>query len=154
VCNRKAQEHVTLKKRWKIYSTCCDEYGQLGGGADGRRVFLVLFFFFSAFFFFFLFFFSSSTRRGLEGVMHAVRVCREAEECSRTKQGKLPRRAELLLRSEKGGSCSYKQVAEVLRMGPCSGLESAQQTLNLTEKPEYDAAEIWALPPTGIRVTA
>jgi hypothetical protein len=116
VCNRKAQEHVTLKEALKVYQHLLDEYGQRALMAE--------------------------TNEGVDwkALMHAVRVCREAEELLTHHTVSYPRpEAELLLQIRKG-ELPYKQVAELIEDG-MQRLEACQRNSSLPEKPDYAAAE-------------
>ncbi|WP_088260694.1 DNA polymerase beta superfamily protein [Fimbriiglobus ruber] len=116
VCNRKAQEHVTLKAALKIYQHLLDEYGQRALMAE--------------------------TNEGVDwkALMHAVRVCREAEELLTHHTVSYPRpEAEMLLQIRKG-ELPYKQVAELIEDGMVR-LEECQRVSTLPEKPNFAAAE-------------
>ena len=116
VCNRKAQEHVTLKEALKIYQHLLDEYGHRARLAE--------------------------TNEGVDwkALMHAVRVCREAEELLTHHMVSYPRpEAELLLHIRKG-ELPYQQVAELIEDGMVR-LEECQRLSTLPEKPDYYAAD-------------
>jgi hypothetical protein len=116
VCNRKAQEHVTLKEALKIYQHLLDEYGQRALMAE--------------------------TNDGVDwkALMHATRVCREAEELLLHGTITYPRpEADLLLKIRKG-ELPYKEVAGLLEAG-MDRLEECQRLSTLPERPDHAAAE-------------
>lgn len=116
VCNRKVQEHVTAKEAHKIYKHLFDEYGQRALLAEKNE--------------------------GVDwkAMMHATRVCREAEELLLTHTISYPRpEAELLLQIRKGG-LPYRQVAELLEAG-LERLEECQRLSTLPETPDRAFAE-------------
>jgi hypothetical protein len=116
VCNRKAQEHVTLKEAHKIFKHLFDEYGQRALQAERQE--------------------------GVDwkAMMHALRVSREAEELLLHHTISYPRpEAELLLRVRKG-ELPYKQVAELLE-GGLVRLEECQRLSTLPAEPDRAAAE-------------
>lgn len=116
VCNRKVQEHVTLKEAHKVYKHLFDEYGQRALLAERQE--------------------------GVDwkAMMHALRVSREAEELLLHHTISYPRpEAELLLQVRKG-ELPYKQVAEMLEAW-LSRLEECQRLSTLPEKPDHAAAE-------------
>ena len=116
VCNRKAQEHVTLKEALKIYQHLLDEYGQRARMAE--------------------------TNEGVDwkALMHAVRVCCEAEELLTQHTVSYPRPEAGLLLQIRKGELPYQQVAELIEDG-MQRLEECQRLSTLPEKPDYAAAE-------------
>ncbi len=116
VCNRKIQEHATLKEGHAICKRTFDEYG--------HRALL------------------AEKNEGVDwkAMMHALRVSREAEELLLHHTISYPRpEAELLLAIRKG-ELPYKQVAELLEEGLLR-LEECQRLSSLPEKPDCDAAD-------------
>ncbi|OJW21149.1 MAG: hypothetical protein BGO49_24350 [Planctomycetales bacterium 71-10] len=116
VCNRKVQEHVTAKEAYKIYKHLVDEYGQRALLAEKNE--------------------------GVDwkAMMHALRVCREAEELLLTHTISYPRpEAELLLRIRKG-ELPYREVAELLEAG-MDRLEECQAASTLPAEPDRAFAE-------------
>ena len=116
VCNRKAQEHITLKEAHKIFKHLFDEYGQRALQAEKNE--------------------------GVDwkAMMHATRVCREAEELLLTHSISYPRpEADLLLRIRKG-ELPYRQVAELLETG-LERLLECQRLSTLPEGPDRAFAE-------------
>jgi hypothetical protein len=116
VCNRKAQEHVTLKEAHKIYKHLFDEYGQRALQAE------------------------RSEGVDWKAMMHALRVSREAEELLLHQTIAYPRpEAELLLRVRKG-ELPYQEVAELLEAG-LTRLDECQRLSTLPAEPDRAAAE-------------
>lgn len=116
VCNRKAQEHITLKEAHKIYKHLFDEYGQRALLAEKNE--------------------------GVDwkAMMHALRVCREAEELLLTHTISYPRpEADLLLQVRKG-ELPYKRVADLLEVG-LERLEECQKLSTLPDAPDRAFAE-------------
>lgn len=116
VCNRKAQEHITLKEALKIYQHLLDEYGQRALMAE--------------------------TNEGVDwkALMHATRVCQEAEELLLHRTITYPRpEADLLLKIRKG-ELPYKEVAGILEAG-MERLEECQRISTLPDKPDHGAAD-------------
>lgn len=116
VCNRKVQEHVTVKEAHKIYKHLFDEYGQRALQAERQE--------------------------GVDwkAMMHALRVSREAEELLLHHTISYPRpEAELLLQVRKGEK-PYRQVAEMLEAGLLR-LEECQRVSTLPVEPDRAAAE-------------
>ena len=116
VCNRKVQEHITVKEAHKIYKHLFDEYG--------HRALL------------------AEKNEGVDwkAMMHAVRVCREAEELLLSRTISYPRpEAELLLRVRKG-ELPYREVAEMLEAG-LERLEECRGISTLPEEPDRGFAE-------------
>lgn len=110
VCNRKVQEHVTVKEAHKIYKHLFDEYGQRALQAEKNE--------------------------GVDwkAMMHATRVCREAEELLLTHTISYPRPEAALLLQIRKGELPYKQVAELLEAG-LERLEECQKLSTLAERP-------------------
>lgn len=116
VCNRKVQEHVTVKEAHKIYKHLFDEYGQRALLAEKNE--------------------------GVDwkAMMHALRVCREAEELLLTHAITYPRpEAELLLQIRKG-ELPYREVAELLEAG-LERLVDCQRLSTLPDAPDRAFAE-------------
>ncbi|MGE4047212.1 MAG: nucleotidyltransferase domain-containing protein [Acetobacteraceae bacterium] len=116
VCNRKAQEHVTLKKALAISRRVFDEYGKRALMAE--------------------------TNEGVDwkALMHAVRVCGEATELLMSETITYPRpEADLLLKIRKG-ELAYKRVAEIIEEGMVN-LERCHALSTLPAKPNVEMAE-------------
>jgi hypothetical protein len=115
-CNRKVQEHITVKEAHKIYKHLFDEYGQRALLAEKNE--------------------------GVDwkAMMHATRVCREAEELLLTHTITYPRPEAALLRQIRKGELPYKRVAELLEAG-LERLEECQQLSTLPEGPDRAFAE-------------
>lgn len=114
ICDRKVQEHVTLKEAYKIYLHVFEEYGQRALAAEKNE--------------------------GIDwkACMHAMRVSHEAEELLTTGRITYPRpEAELLLQIRKG-ELPYKQVAEMLE----NRLELLEICSNNSSLPEKGNAEL------------
>lgn len=116
ICNRKVQEHITIKEAHRIYKHVFDEYGQRALLAEKQE--------------------------GVDwkALMHAVRVAGEAKELLLTHYITYPRPdAELLVKIRKG-ELEYKYVAELIEVG-LEDLYIAQKQSNLPEHPDYRFAE-------------
>lgn len=116
VCNRKVQEHITVKEARKIYKHLFDEYGQRALQAEKNE--------------------------GVDwkALMHAVRVSGEAVELLSSEHITYPRpNADILLKIRKG-ELPYPQVAEMIEEG-LAYLEVAQKESMLPEHPDYQFAE-------------
>jgi RNA repair pathway DNA polymerase beta family len=116
VCNRKVQEHITVKEAHRIYKHLFEEYGQRALLAENNE--------------------------GVDwkAMMHATRVCREAEELLLTHTISYPRPEAALLLQIRKGELPYRQVAELLEAG-LERLEVCQQISNLSEGPDRAFAE-------------
>jgi len=120
ICNRKAQQHASLKMALSIFKRVFDEYGARALQAE--------------------------TNQGVDwkAMMHAVRVCREAEELLLHERITYPRpEAELLLRV-RTGTLPYKEVADMLEMG-LQRLEECQKLSRLPDKADVTEAEKFVL---------
>ena len=116
VCNRKIQEHATLKEGYTICKRVFDEYGHRALQAERNE--------------------------GVDwkAMMHALRVSREAEELLLHHTITYPRpESELLLRVRSGG-LPYQQVAEMLEHG-LERLEECKAASTLPDWPNHDAAD-------------
>ncbi|WP_435018526.1 DNA polymerase beta superfamily protein [Tundrisphaera sp. TA3] len=116
VCSRKVQEHVTVKEAHKVYKHLFDEYGQRALLAEKNE--------------------------GVDwkAMMHATRVCREAEELLLTHSISYPRPEAGLLLQIRKGELPYKQVAELLEAG-LERLGECQRISTLPEHPDRAFAE-------------
>ena len=116
VCNRKAQEHVTLKEAHRMYKRLLDEYGHRALQAERNE--------------------------GVDwkAMMHALRVCREAEELLLHHTITYPRPEAALLLQVRKGELPYQQVADMLEAGLVR-LEECQRVSTLPERPDHDAAD-------------
>jgi hypothetical protein len=116
VCNRKVQEHITVKEAHRIYKHLFEEYGQRALLAEKNE--------------------------GVDwkAMMHATRVCREAEEFLLTHTISYPRPEAALLLQIRKGELPYRQVAELLEAG-LERLEVCQQLSKLPEGPDRAFAE-------------
>lgn len=116
VCNRKVQEHATVKAAHKIFEHLLNEFGQRALQAE------------------------SNEGVDWKAIMHAVRVCREAEELLLTHTITYPRpEAELLLKI-RTGELPYRHVAEMLETG-LERLEECQRISTLPDAPDRAFAE-------------
>ena len=116
VCNRKVQEHITVKEALKIYQHLFDEYGTRALQAENNE------------------------NVDWKACMHAVRVAGEAYELLTTGHITYPRpEAELLLKIRKG-ELPYKQVAELIENGLVS-LEDAVVKSKLPKEPNKSFAD-------------
>ena len=102
VCNRKVQEHITVKEALKIYKHIFDEYGQ--------RALL------------------AETNEGIDwkALMHAVRVTEEAKELLSTGHITFPRPEKDVLLQIRQGLMPYKDVADLIERG-MQELEAIQE---------------------------
>ncbi|HEX4606635.1 MAG TPA: nucleotidyltransferase domain-containing protein [Urbifossiella sp.] len=116
VCNRKIQEHATLKEGHAICKRVFDEYG--------HRALL------------------AEKNEGVDwkAMMHALRVSREAEELLLHHTITYPRPEAGLLLQIRRGELPYQQVADMLEAGLLR-LEECQRLSTLPEKPDYVAAD-------------
>lgn len=129
VCNRKVQEHVTVKEAHKIYKHLFDEYGQRALLAEKNE--------------------------GVDwkAMMHATRVCREAEELLLTHTITYPRPEAALLLQIRKGELPYRQVAELLETG-LERLEECQRLSMLPDAPDRAFAEELVVETYGRQVAA
>ncbi len=116
VCDRKVQEHITVKEAHKIYSHVFNEYGQRALQAEKQE------------------------NIDWKALMHAVRVCGEAIELLSTHHITYPRPEASLLLQIRKGELPYQQVAELIEEGLIE-LEDVQSASTLPEKPDYQFAE-------------
>jgi hypothetical protein len=116
VCNRKVQEHVTVKDAHKIYKHLFHEYGQGALLAEPNE------------------------GVGSKAMMHATRICREAEELLLTHTITYHRPEAGLLLQMRKGELPYRQVAELLEAG-LERLEERQRLSTLPEAPDRAFAE-------------
>lgn len=116
VCNRKVQEHATLKEAFTIFRRTFDEYGHRALAAEKNE--------------------------GVDwkAMMHALRVCREAEELLLHHTITYPRPEAELLLQVRMGELPYQQVAGMLEAG-LQRLEECQRLSTLPETPDFDAAD-------------
>src|ERR1700691_167683 len=116
VCNRKVQQHANLKMGLSIYKKVFEEYGARALQAENNE------------------------NVDWKAMMHALRVCREAEELLLRHSITYPRpEAELLLKV-RTGQLPYKEVAEMLEHGLVR-LEECQRLSTLPEKADALEAE-------------
>ena len=116
VCNRKVQEHATLKEARNVYQIIFDQYGQRALQAERNE------------------------NVDWKAMMHAVRVCFEAEELLLRHTIEYPSpRADVLLRIRKG-EMKYAEVAELLEAGMVR-LEECQRLTTLPSEPHFARAE-------------
>lgn len=116
VCNRKVQEHATLKEARNVYQIIFDQYGQRALQAERNE------------------------NVDWKAMMHAVRVCFEAEELLLHHSITYPSpRADVLLRIRKG-EMKYAEVAEILEAGILR-LEECQKLTTLPPGPQFARAE-------------
>ncbi|OWK42391.1 Thioredoxin, phage-associated [Fimbriiglobus ruber] len=129
ICNRKIQEHASLKEGHAICKRVFDEYG--------HRALL------------------AEKNEGVDwkAMMHALRVSREAEELLLYHTITYPRPEAGLLLQVRKGELPYQQVAEMLESGLLR-LEECQMLSTLPEKPDYAAAEELVAEMYRERVTA
>lgn len=120
VCNRKVQQHASLKMGLSIYKKLFDEYGARALQAESNQ--------------------------GVDwkAMMHAVRVCREAEELLLTQHITYPRPEAALLLQVRQGQLPYKDVAEMLERG-LERLEECQRLSSLPDKADAIEAEKFVL---------
>jgi RNA repair pathway DNA polymerase beta family len=116
VCNRKIQEHATLKEGFAVCKRIFDEYGQRALMAENDQ--------------------------GVDwkAMMHAVRVAREAEELLLHHRITYPRPEADLLKEIRTGARPYKEVAGMLESG-LSRLEECIQLSSLPEKADSACAQ-------------
>lgn len=108
VCNRKIQEHATLKEGSAVCKRIFDEYGQRALMAENEQ--------------------------GVDwkATMHAVRVAREAEELLLHHRITYPRPEAALLKEIRTGAKPYKEVAAMLE----SGLSRLEECMTMSSLPE------------------
>lgn len=116
VCNRKVQEHITVKEAHKIYKHLFDEYGQRALAAEKQE------------------------NVDWKACMHAVRVAGEAHELLTTHHITYPRPDAPVLLQIRRGELSYQIVADLIENG-LKSLEEAQQKSTLPDKPDFQFAE-------------
>jgi hypothetical protein len=129
VCNRKVQEHVTLKEARAVFKRVFDEYGQ--------RAIL------------------AGTNEGVDwkALMHAARVCNEEAELLIDHRITYPRpEADLLVKIRKG-ELLYKQVAEIIEEG-IENLERCQARSTLPKEPDCAKADRMVIDVYRAAVTA
>ena len=116
VCNRKVQEHITVEEAHRIYKHLFEEYGQRSLLAEKNE--------------------------GVDwkAMMHATRVCREAEELLLTHAITYPRPEAALLLQIRKGELPYRQVADLLEMG-LERLDECQRLSTLPQRPDKAFAE-------------
>ncbi|MCE9564639.1 MAG: hypothetical protein K8U57_21610 [Planctomycetes bacterium] len=116
MCNRKVQEHATLKEAHAIFRRTFEEYGQRALLAEKNE--------------------------GVDwkAMMHALRVSREAEELLLHHTITYPRPEASLLLAIRKGELPYKQVAEMLEEGLLR-LEECRRISRLPDEPDHDSAE-------------
>ena len=93
VCNRKVQEHVTLKEAHSIFKAVFDEYGQRALQAEKNE------------------------NVDSKALMHAVRILNQAKELLSTGNITFPRPEKNLLLQIRKGEIPYRQIAEILESG-------------------------------------
>lgn len=116
VCNRKVQEHVTLKEARKVFQLIMDNYGHRALQAERNQ--------------------------GVDwkALMHAVRVCEEAKELLRDGNITFPRpEADFLLKVRKG-ELPYAEVAARIEAGMAE-LEDAMRASPLPKEPNRALAD-------------
>ena len=93
VCDRKVQEHITLKEAYKIYKHVFDEYGQRALLAEKEE--------------------------GIDwkALSHAIRVCDEAIELLQTGNIVFPLKRKDLILNIKNGKLPYKEVSSIIENG-------------------------------------
>lgn len=115
VCNRKVQEHVTVKEALKVYSHVFNEYGKRAREAE------------------------TNTNVDWKACMHAVRVAKEAQELLKYHTITYPRPEAQLLLDIRQGLLDYTTVAKLIEDG-LEDLENAQKISTLPEKPNRELA--------------
>lgn len=116
VCNRKCPLHATVKYTKEIYQRIFDAYGARALAAEKNE--------------------------GVDwkALMHATRICEQAQELFLTQNVTFPRpNADFLLKIRKG-ELPYKQVAEFIEQGMID-LEACKLKSTLPEKPNVELAE-------------
>lgn len=116
VCNRKVQEHVTLKEARKVFQLIFDNYGKRALQAEQNE--------------------------GVDwkAMCHAVRVCEQAHELLTSHAITFPRpEAPLLLKIRKG-ELPYPEVAAMLEAG-MDRLEGSMRDSTLPKAPNHELAE-------------
>ena len=116
VCNRKIQEHATVKEGFAVCKRIFDEYGHRALMAE--------------------------TNEGVDwkAMMHAVRVAREAEELLLHHKISYPRPEADLLKEIRTGRRPYKEVAQMLETG-LARLEECKTISSLPDRADESAAE-------------
>lgn len=112
VCNKKVQEHTTVKEAYKVFKHIFDEYGHRALQAEKQE------------------------NVDWKALMHAVRVCNEACELLIDHTITYPRpEADYLLKVRKG-ELSYQEVSEYIENG-LKRLEECQLKSTLPERPDH-----------------
>lgn len=116
VCNRKVQEHVTLKEARKVFQLILDRYGQRALQAERNE--------------------------GVDwkALCHAVRICGEAQELLRNHTITFPRPEAALLLKIRKGEMPYSEVAEIIESGMAE-LENAKESSTLPMEPDRARAD-------------
>ncbi len=116
VCNRKVPLFALVKYAKEVYQRIFDQYGARALAAEKNE--------------------------GVDwkSLMHAVRICEQAQELFLTQNVTFPRpNADFLLKIRKG-ELPYKQVAELIENGMID-LEATKLKSTLPTKPNYELAE-------------
>lgn len=116
ICNRKVQEHVTVKDTHKIYKHLFDEYGARALQAENNE------------------------NVDWKALMHAVRVACEAYELLTTHHITYPRPEAALLLQIRKAELPYQQVADIIEEGLLN-LEKAQAQSTLPAHPDTQWAD-------------
>lgn len=116
ICDRKVQEHVTVKEVHRIYKHLFDEYGHRALQAESQQ--------------------------GVDwkALQHAVRVASEAKELLLHHTITYPRPDSPLLLQIRKGELPYQQVADIIERGLVD-LEQAQLASTLPAEPDREFAE-------------
>jgi predicted nucleotidyltransferase len=116
ICDRKVQEHVSVKEAYAIYKRVFDEYGQRALQAE------------------------SNENIDWKAMGHAVRICGQAHELLLEHSITFPRPDKDFLRQIREGKLPYKEVAEHIEIG-MERLTDIQKNSSLPDKPNYQLAE-------------
>ncbi len=112
VCNRKAQEHSTLKDARAIFKRVFDEYGARALQAE------------------------TNENIDWKALMHAVRITSQAKELLLTGKITFPRPDAEFLKEIRTGKISYKEVATIIENG-MQELEHIQMHSHLPKQPDF-----------------
>lgn len=115
VCNRKIQEHVTLKEAHKIFKMVFDEYGERARAAE------------------------ANSNADLKALYHAVRISEQAIELLKTGHITFPRPEKDLLLKIRRAEVPYKDISELVENN-LQIIESIKDKSVLPSKPDYEYA--------------